>query len=67
MGVKSEEIKNRAKNLLKDPILLITIIIIFVLIAIFIVYPLIRVFLVSLRDDSGNLSFSAYEKSLSNR
>lgn len=67
MGVKSEELKNRTKNLIKDPLLLITIIVIFVLIAIFIVYPLLKVFFVSLREPSGNLSFSAYEKSLSNR
>ncbi|MDK2952347.1 MAG: iron(III) transport system permease protein [Kosmotogales bacterium] len=67
MGVKSEEIKNRTKNLIKDPLLLITIIVIFVLIAIFIVYPLLKVFFVSLREPSGNLSFSAYGKSLSNR
>lgn len=67
MPFKGEEAKNRFKNLLKDPILLITIIVIFAAIAIFIIFPIYKVFATSLSDSKGNFTLAAYESAFSNR
>jgi len=65
--LKAEETKNRLKNLLKDPLLLFTILVIFASIAIFILFPLFKVFAVSLTDRAGNFSMDAYQSALQNR
>ena len=67
MAFRSEETRNRLLNLLKDPVLLLTIIIIFAALAIFIVYPIFKVFSASLIDKNGQFDLSAYTKAFSNR
>jgi iron(III) transport system permease protein len=67
VAFRSEETKNRLLNLLKDPVLLITIIIIFAALAIFIIYPIFKVFSASLTNRSGQFDLSAYTKAFSNR
>jgi len=44
VAIRGEEAKNRFLNLLRDPVLLLIIVLIFAALAIFIVYPLFRVF-----------------------
>lgn len=57
----SEENRNKAKKLFKNPIIMILIIIIFSLIALFIIYPLIRVLQVSFTNSEGNISLEIYK------
>jgi len=52
--------------LVKQPVLLLNIILIFLLLVIFIIYPLVKVFAVSLTDSSGKLDLSTYIEVLSN-
>lgn len=52
------------RQLLKDPLLLLGILVIFALIAVFIIYPLIRVFLVSLETPDG-VGLGIYQKTFS--
>ncbi|WP_333640870.1 iron ABC transporter permease, partial [Mesotoga prima] len=67
MAIRGEEAKNRFLNLLKDPVLLLIIVLIFAALAIFIVYPLFRVFAVSMTDKEGGFDLSAYSHAFSNR
>ncbi len=67
MAVRGEEAKNRFLNLLRDPVLLLIIVLIFAALAIFIVYPLFRVFAVSMTDKEGRFDLSAYSHAFSNR
>ncbi|MGC9321089.1 MAG: ABC transporter permease [Kosmotogaceae bacterium] len=65
--MRGEEAKNRFLNLLRDPVLLLIIVLIFVALAIFIVYPLFRVFAVSMTNKEGEFDLSAYSHAFSNR
>jgi len=67
VAIRGEEAKNRFLNLLKDPVLLLIIVLIFAALAIFIVYPLFRVFAVSMTDKEGGFDLSAYSHAFSNR
>ncbi|PVD16563.1 ABC transporter permease [Mesotoga sp. Brook.08.105.5.1] len=67
MAIRGEEAKNRFLNLLRDPVLLLIILLIFAALAIFIVYPLFRVFAVSMTDKEGGFDLSAYSHAFSNR
>lgn len=67
MHFKSEEAKNRLKSLLKNPFLLLAILLIFAAIAIFIIYPIYKVLETSLTDSAGSFTLSAYKEALSNR
>ncbi|HDP78081.1 MAG TPA: iron ABC transporter permease [Mesotoga infera] len=67
MAIRGEEAKNRFLNLLRDPVLLLIIVLIFAALAIFIVYPLFRVFAVSMTDKEGGFDLSAYSHAFSNR
>lgn len=64
--MQRQELYNRFMVLLKQPVLLLTIILIFLLLVIFIIYPLVKVFAVSLTDSSGKLDLSTYIEVLSN-
>ncbi|MDD2334289.1 MAG: iron ABC transporter permease [Mesotoga sp.] len=67
MAIRGEEAKNRFLNLLRDPVLLLIIVLIFAALAIFIVYPLFRVFSVSMTNKEGGFDLSAYSHAFSNR
>ncbi|MDI9368227.1 MAG: iron ABC transporter permease [Thermotogota bacterium] len=67
MAIRGEEAKNRFLNLLRDPVLLLIIVLIFAALAIFIVYPLFRVFAVSMTNKEGGFDLSAYSHAFSNR
>jgi iron(III) transport system permease protein len=67
VAIRGEEAKNRFLNLLRDPVLLLIIILIFAALAIFIVYPLFRVFAVSMTNKDGGFDLSAYSHAFSNR
>jgi len=67
VAIRGEEAKNRFLNLLRDPVLLLIIVLIFVALAIFIVYPLFRVFAVSMTNKDGGFDLSAYSHAFSNR
>jgi len=67
VAIRGEEAKNRFLNLLRDPVLLLIIVLIFAALAIFIVYPLFRVFAVSMTDKEGGFDLSAYSHAFSNR
>jgi len=67
VALKGEEAKNRLINLLRDPVLLMIIILIFAALAIFIVYPLIKVFAASMTNRQGEFDLSAYGQAFSNR
>lgn len=64
--MQRQELYNRFMVLVKQPVLLLTIILIFLLLVIFIIYPLVKVFAVSLTDSSGKLDLSTYIEVLSN-
>jgi len=67
VAIRGEEAKNRFLNLLRDPVLLLIIVLIFAALAIFIVYPLFRVFAVSMTNKEGGFDLSAYSHAFSNR
>ncbi|QAA76173.1 MAG: Ferric iron ABC transporter, permease protein [Candidatus Bipolaricaulis sibiricus] len=67
MPMRSEESRNRLVNLLKDPLLLTIILLIFALLAVFIVFPVVRVFVISLTDRQGQFDVGAYTRAFSNR
>uniref|UniRef100_A0A7C5U6B1 Iron ABC transporter permease n=1 Tax=Fervidobacterium nodosum TaxID=2424 RepID=A0A7C5U6B1_9BACT len=64
--MQRQELYNRFMVLVKQPVLLLNIILIFLLLVIFIIYPLVKVFAVSLTDSSGKLDLSTYIEVLSN-
>ena len=61
MTLIKEESKNRFKALLKNPTVLVLVILIFIALFIFIVYPLIKVFQTSFTDSNGNFSLEVYK------
>lgn len=58
------ETKGALRQLVKDPLLLFGILVIFALIGVFIIYPLVKVFLVSIQTPDG-VGFDVYEKTFS--
>ncbi len=61
MTLIKEESKNRFKALLKNPTVLVMVILIFIALFTFIVYPLIKVLQTSFTDNSGNFSLEVYK------
>jgi len=61
MTLIKEESKNRFKALLKNPTVLVMVILIFIALFTFIVYPLIKVLQTSFSDNSGNFSLEVYK------
>lgn len=61
-----EESMNRMKKMMKNPLLLVTILSIFVLLFIFVIFPLYKVFAVSFVSASGKFSIEKYKEVFSN-
>lgn len=65
--VKRKNNKQHFKMLLRDPVLLITILLIFIGLFLFVLLPFINVFKTSLQDNNGAFSFTRFWDILSNR
>ncbi|MBM7560215.1 ABC transporter permease [Marinitoga litoralis] len=66
MEISNKEFSNKFKKLLKNPSLLILLILIFISLFIFIIFPLYKVFLISFTNSENKFSLDVYKEVLSN-
>ncbi|WP_206075976.1 hypothetical protein [Marinitoga lauensis] len=66
MDITNKELSNKFKKMMKNPSLLILIILIFISMFIFIIFPLYKVFLVSFTNSENHFSLETYKNALAN-
>ncbi|GAB6189712.1 iron ABC transporter permease [Marinitoga arctica] len=66
MEIRNKEFSNRMKNLIKNPYILILLVLIFISLFIFIIFPLYKVFAISFTDSENKFSFEVYKEMFSN-